>query len=126
MPIRPELRKYYQAEWRCYRLTLLHLCGHRCTKCGAGHRYLNAAHMNHDPRNGQFVTILCPSCHARNDTAQRVAMTRRSRARRCGQLWLSPEIEYAPYASWMIPRRVLDAAQMSLFGEKGTDRSPSH
>jgi len=43
-------------------------------------------------------------------------MTRRTRARRSGQLWLTPELEYAPYASWMVPRRVLDAAQLGLFG----------
>jgi len=43
-------------------------------------------------------------------------MTRRTRARRVGQLWLSPEIEYAPYASWMIPRRVIEERQSLLFG----------
>jgi hypothetical protein len=53
--------------------------------------------------------------HARNDTPQRVAMTGRTRARRAGQLWLTPELEYAPYASWMVPRRVLDESQLGLF-----------
>ena len=116
MPIRPELRKYYGAEWRRYRETLLALAGHRCARCGTGHTHLNAAHVHHDPRNGQLITILCPACHSRHDTPQRVAMTRRTRAKRSGQLWLTPEIEYAPYASWMVPRRVLEEAQLGLFG----------
>ncbi len=101
VPIRPELRKYYGPEWRRYRETLLALAGHRCAHCGTEHKYLNAAHVHHDPRNGQLITILCP-------------MTRRTRARRAGQLWLSPEIEYAPYASWMIPRRVVNGRQFEL------------
>ncbi len=115
VPIRPELPKYYGPEWRRYRETLLALAGHRCAQCGREHNYLNAAHVHHDPRNGQLIAILCPSCHSRHDTRQRVAMTRRTRARRAGQLWLSPEIEYAPYASWMIPRRVVNGRQFALF-----------
>jgi 5-methylcytosine-specific restriction endonuclease McrA len=115
MPIRPELRKYYGAEWRRYRLVLLDLAKNKCANCGMKHKYLNGAHVHHDPRNGQLITILCPACHARHDTPQRVAMTRRTRARRVGQLWLTPELEYAPYASWMVPRRVLDESQLGLF-----------
>jgi len=116
MPIRPELRKYYGSDWKRYRLTLLKLAGHKCARCGNQHTHLNGAHIHHDPRDGQLIAILCPACHARHDTPQRVAMTRRTRARRSGQLWLTPELEYAPYASWMVPRRVLDAAQLGLFG----------
>lgn len=57
MPIRPELRKYYGAEWRCYRETLLALAGHRCARCGTGQTHLNAADVYHDPRNSQLITI---------------------------------------------------------------------
>jgi hypothetical protein len=39
-------------------------------------------------------------------TIPATAMTRRTRARRACQLWLTPELEYAPYASWMVPRMV--------------------
>ncbi len=115
MPIRPEFRKYYGAEWRRYRLVLLELAGNKCANCRSEHKYLSGAHMHHDPRHGQLITVLCPACHARHDTPQRIAMTRRTRARRVGQLWLTPELEYAPYASWMIPRRVLVASQLALF-----------
>src|SRR3982751_4441836 len=57
--------------------------------------YLNAAHLSHDPRDNVRVAVLCPACHSRHDTPQRIAMTRRTRARRSGQLWLLPEIEFA-------------------------------
>lgn len=67
------------------------------------------------PPQWPVITILCPACHARHDTQQRVAMTRRTRAQRVGQLWLTPELEHAPYASWMIPRRVITASQFGLF-----------
>jgi hypothetical protein len=62
-----------------------------------------------------MVAGMCPSCHSRNDTRQRVAMTRRTRARRYGQLWLSVELEFAPYPDSFWPRRAIEARQLSLF-----------
>jgi hypothetical protein len=115
MPIRPELRKYYGAAWREYRGMLIALAGDRCTRCGAAHPMLNGAHVSHDPRDMELVTVWCPRCHARHDAPHRYAMMRRGHAKRVGQLWLFPEVEWAPYASWMIPRRVLRAAQERLF-----------
>jgi hypothetical protein len=119
MPIRPELRKFYGPEWRRYRRVLIELAGGRCAKCravqGTFAGSLNGAHTTHDPRDMALVAIFCPSCHARHDAAHRYAMWRRNRARRAGQLWLLPGIEYAPYASWMIPTRVIAAAQAGLF-----------
>ncbi len=117
MPIAPEFRRYYGAAWRAYRLTLIALMGNRCTKCRAelpAHR-LAGAHVRHDPRDWSQVAIMCFACHTRHDTAQRLAVWRRNRAKRTGQLWLTPELEYAPYPGWMIPRRVLDAAQARMF-----------
>jgi hypothetical protein len=49
MPIRPELRKYYGAAWRRYRLVLLDLANNKCANCGNQHKYLNGAHVHHDP-----------------------------------------------------------------------------
>ena len=115
VPIRPELRKYYGPKWRRYRKILLEVAGHRCARCRNPHSHLNGAHVNNDPRDGQLVAVWCPSCHSRHDTPHRVAMTRRTRARRSGQLWLSSEIEWAPYPSWMIPRHVLDERQFEMF-----------
>lgn len=115
MPIRPELRSYYGAEWRQYRAILLELAGDRCQRCGRPHPMLNGAHVTHDPRDMELVAVWCPSCHATHDARHAFAVRRRSRARRVGQLWLLPEIEWAPYPSWQIPRRVLTAAQGRLF-----------
>lgn len=119
MPIRPELRKYYGPAWREYRLQLIALNGLDadgatfCQRCAARiyGRDVQAAHVTHDPRNNALVSIWCASCHAAHDAPHRLAMMRRSRARRSGQMWLLPEIEWAPFPSWEVPRRVLDAAQ---------------
>ncbi len=48
--------------------------------------------------------------------AFRLAVWRRSRARRTGQMWLLPEIEYAPCRPDEIPGPVYDRlAQLPLF-----------
>jgi hypothetical protein len=116
MPIRPELRKFYRAPWRAYRRVLIELAGGKCVKCHAPHPMLNGAHPHHDPRDGTQVCIWCPSCHARHDAPHRLAVMRRTRARRTGQLWLLPELEYAADPAWMTPAAVLRAAQQELFG----------
>src|SRR5512132_4306069 len=110
MPIRAEYRKYYDARWRKFRLAALEAAGNACERCGKAHRMLNVAHLSHDPANRLLVAVLCPSCHAKNDTPQRVAMTRRNRARRRGQLWLSDEIRWAPFPmrTWPVWLRRMD------------------
>jgi hypothetical protein len=114
MPIRPELRKFYGATWRKRRIVLIAALGNRCVRCGLAHPRINVAHTTHNPRSG-LVALMCPSCHATMDSHQRWAMTRRSRAKRVGQWWLLPEIEWAPYAAWMRPRAVVKADQGELF-----------
>ena len=110
MPIRAEYRKFYDARWRKFRLTMLEAAGQVCQKCGRPHRLLNVAHLSHDPADRKSLTVLCPSCHAKNDTPQRIAMTRRTKARRSGQLWLSEEIKLAPFPmrTWPVRLRQLD------------------
>lgn len=110
MPIRPEYRKYYDARWRKFRLAALEAAGNRCQRCGKSHRLLNVAHLSHDPADRRTVAVLCPSCHAKNDTPQRVAMTRRNRAKKRGQLWLSDEIQFSPFPvrTWPLRLRQLD------------------
>ena len=115
MPIRPELRKYYGPEWKAWRLVLIGTLGTHCSVCGRDvPKWLNFAHLDHNPRTPRVVPM-CPSCHARNDSRQRWAMTRRTRARRHGQLWLSVELEFAPYPESFWPRRAILAQQLSLF-----------
>lgn len=103
MPIRPEFRKFYRADWRRFRLAMLELAGNLCQSCGRPHRMLNVAHLSHDPEDRSSLAVLCPSCHARHDTKQRVAATRRTRAQRRGQLWLSPDLELAPVPVRLLP-----------------------
>jgi hypothetical protein len=54
--------------------------------------------------------------YGRHDARHAHAVRRRNHARRFGQGWLWPEVEWAPYAGWMVPRRVLVARQEGLFG----------
>ena len=76
MPIRHELKRYYGAGWRAYRAKLIKIHGNRGAKCGREVlKYLNAAHITHDPRQSALVTLLCPACHNRHDARQRYAMT---------------------------------------------------
>ncbi len=49
MPIRPEYRKFYDARWRRFRLTVIEAAGGKCQACRREHRMLNVAHLAHDP-----------------------------------------------------------------------------
>jgi len=103
MPIRAEYRHYYNSGWRRFRLERLAAAGYRCAHCYRWNSRLNLAHLTHDPTSRAALAVLCPSCHAKNDTAQRLAMTRRTWAERRGQLWLSEELRWAPYPAWTWP-----------------------
>src|SRR5882724_269134 len=77
---------------------------------------INGAHRNHDPRDKKQVALMCPSCHARHDSPHRIAIQRRRKATATGQLWLLPELEWSPFASWEIPGWIYDRiVQMRLF-----------
>lgn len=116
MPIRPELRKFYGSRWRAVRLVLIETLGTKCSICGIDvPKWLNFAHLDRDPRISARVAPMCPACHSRYDSRLRWAMTRRTRAKRHGQLWLSVEMEFAPYPESFWPRRAIEAMQLSLF-----------
>jgi len=115
MPIRPEFRKFYGVEWRAFRAELIAVHGPVCSACRVMvEEYVNLAHVTHDPR-GSSVALMCAACHNRHDAKHRLAVWRRNRARRHGQLWLMPEIEYAATPAWMIPRDAFPSAQEELF-----------
>jgi hypothetical protein len=117
VPIRAELRRHYGPAWKRFRLALIAEHGTICETCkrDAGRR-INGAHSDHDPQNAAGVKLWCPSCHARHDAPHRLAIMRRRRAAAAGQLWLLPEIEWAPFASWEIPGPVYDILhQLPLF-----------
>ena len=112
MPLRAECRRYYSSSWRRARPARLAAAGQRCQKCQRRHPHLNIAHLSHDPTSRLDLAVLCPSCHAKNDARQRLAMTRRTRAARCGQLWLWKELQWAPYPVWAWPGGL---QQLALF-----------
>ena len=112
MPIRAEYRKYYDARWRKFRLTMLEAAGHVCQMCHQPHRLLRVVNLSHDPADRTRLTVLCPSCHAKQSATQRNAVARRTRARKRGQMWLSGELEVAPLPVRLWPMRL---RQMDLF-----------
>ena len=75
MPIRPEYRKFYRTDWRRLRLQLIEHAGNVCEACRKPHSLFNVAHLLHDPQDRLHLAVLCPSCHSRHDTKQRVAVT---------------------------------------------------
>ena len=99
MPIRPENRALYPADWsklsyhirfvrarrRCEFLTF---DGKRCTAVhGKPHPHtgatvvLTTAHLDHDPRNNDPANLRagCQSCHNRYDRAHRLETANRTR-----------------------------------------------
>ncbi len=112
MPIRPEFRRFYRADGRGLRREMIERVGGVCEACRRPHRMLNVAHLSHDPADRLHRAVLCPSCHSRNDTPQRVAVAWRTWAYRRGQMWLSRELELA-----VVPVRLLPVAlrQLDLF-----------
>lgn len=118
MPLNPAHRRYYGREWRALKLELIKQAGgHICSRCGIElSQGINGAHQDHDPRNPASVALMCPACHARNDARHRIAIMRRRKADATGQLWLSVEFEWAPFASWEIPPAIYDLMrQLPLF-----------
>jgi hypothetical protein len=116
MPLRPDLRAaYYGPAWRAYRAELIARHGSRCTKCGreAFGRRIQLAHLLHNPRTG-VVALMCATDHGRYDALHSRAVARRTIARKQGQLWLLPEIEWAPFPLWMVPRQFRESGQMNL------------
>ncbi len=112
MPIRPEFRKYYRADWRRFRVALIGSVGNVCESCKRPHKMLNVTHLNNDPADWRNIAVLCPSCHSKRDVGQKVAVARRTRAYRRGQLWLSDELEFAHLPARLLP---FELRQMRLF-----------
>src|SRR3954452_14065575 len=112
MPIRPEYRKFYRADWRRLRLALIEEAGDVCEACRRSHSLLNVAHLSHDPQDRLHLAVLCPSCHYRHDTKKRVADTRRTRACRRGQGWQSSDLDFAPVPVRLLPTEL---RQFDLF-----------
>jgi hypothetical protein len=91
MPIRPERRHLYPANWKQIRAATLDRAGHRCEgspahpDCQAANHephpvtgsrvVLTIAHLDHDPTNNDPVNLRawCQRCHNRYDAKFRHA-----------------------------------------------------
>jgi hypothetical protein len=115
--IRREYKQFYGHAWRRFRRSLIEAAGGEiCSLCGIElAQGINGAHRDHNPRNAASVALMCPACHARHDAGHALAVRRRNRARRYGQLWLWAEVEHAATPPWGIPRSALADAQGELF-----------
>jgi hypothetical protein len=111
--IRPDL---HTRVWREHRRALIRAHGARCSRCNraVSGRELHQCHVLQSARTG-LVALMCRACHARYDAPRTQALIRRTLARRRGQLWLDPLVEYAPYAARDWPAAALAAAQGRLF-----------
>jgi len=114
--IRPAFRQFYGAAHRALRARLIEEARGHCAECKARFQdeWLTLAHLEHDPRDRRRVAILCFTCHGRNDTPHRLALARRNRARRTGQLWLYPAMQFEADPAWMVPA---EFRQFALFEE---------
>jgi hypothetical protein len=117
MPLRRELKPFYDGHgWRRFREEYAATHPKICAVCQCRDPLMNLAHLTHDPLRRDFICWLCPRCHGIHDTPQRIALTRRTKAKKHGQLWLWPEVEFAPELIWLIPADlVIPARQEEMF-----------
>lgn len=85
MPIRPENRKRYPADWKAISLRIKQREGWRCKWCLAAHNephpitgsnvVLTVAHLDHQPENCEDdnLAALCQRCHNTYDAPMRAA-----------------------------------------------------
>ena len=88
MPIKPENRGRYPANWKEIRAAILERAGNKCEFCGIenyavrdGSRVvLTIAHLDHTPEHNSpdNLRALCQRCHNRYDAKHR-AETRRNK-----------------------------------------------
>jgi 5-methylcytosine-specific restriction endonuclease McrA len=96
MPIRPEMKARYPADWKLRRRFVLMRAGNKCEWCGAENGrphpitgskvVLTTAHVfDHRPEAASLLNLaaLCQRCHLRHD-ARLHAETRRTKSGRGG------------------------------------------
>jgi 5-methylcytosine-specific restriction endonuclease McrA len=86
MPILPENKSRYPANWKSIRAGILTECENKCEFCGAENYsmrggkkiVLTIAHLDHVPENcaRENLRALCQKCHNRHDAKHR-AQTRK-------------------------------------------------
>ena len=97
MPIKPENRKRYPADWKQIRKRILDRAGNRCEFCGVENHslrtnnrgklvmiVLTVAHLDHQPENcdPDNLRALCQRCHNRYDAKHRAETRSKAKAYR--------------------------------------------
>ena len=88
MPIKPENKNRYPANWQEIRADILRRAGNKCEFCGVENYFikengarvvLTIAHLDHTPENcaPDNLRALCQKCHNKYDAKHR-AETRRT------------------------------------------------
>lgn len=97
MPILPENKNRYPANWKEIRERILDRAGHRCETCGAenysshmltGSRVvLTIAHLDHTPENCEPSNLRawCQKCHNKYDAPTRAQNRKRRKEAARGQ-----------------------------------------
>lgn len=114
MPIKPENKALYPANWKAIRAEILERAGHKCEgspaypDCRAANYaphpvtgskvILTIAHLDHDPTNNEHGNLRawCNRCHLTYDAqhhAQNAALTRQAKRTAQGQ---APLLEAQP------------------------------
>jgi len=94
MPIKPENKARYPADWKAIRTAILARAGDRCEGCNVANYawrenaagravqvVLTIAHLDHTPENNAHDNLraLCQRCHNRYDQAHRQANAKATR-----------------------------------------------
>lgn len=102
MPIRPERKALYPADWKAISLRKREAAGWRCEWCPAENAkphpvtgstvVLTVAHLDHDETNVSDANLaaLCQRCHLRYDAKHHAQNARATRLRKLGQMSLWP------------------------------------
>jgi hypothetical protein len=102
----PANRSFYPSDWITIAERIKEMAEWRCEECGAecywpgapamDRRFvLTVHHIDHNPANcaDDNLIALCAPCHLQADARWHARNAKRTRTRRAGQLWLSPEME---------------------------------
>jgi 5-methylcytosine-specific restriction endonuclease McrA len=87
MPILPENKKRYPANWKAIRAAILAECQNKCEFCGVENYtmrgsakiVLTIAHLDHVPENcgRENLRALCQKCHNKYDAKHRAETRKR-------------------------------------------------
>lgn len=143
MPIRPENKSRYPADWPAISLAAKEAAGWRCActgQCGRGTHHgrcpnrhgqpaygtgttvvLTTAHLNHQPEDVRpdNLVAMCQGCHLHHDRAHHrvtAALTRAAGLAAAGQLALEPVADLAVPTEPVLPPAP-PAAPASVCGE---------